>query len=264
MKKNIVIITGAPRSGTTLLSGLLTGNENCVPNIPECTVITQVIKHYHDILNYTDKERFSIYIKSKDVLNSAYKSHINSLMEIVLSNFQHEHMSHIVLKDPELCPYLDLLDDFFDVIKLVVIVRDPRNVIASMIKVGESKGEVNNDSDLDLYISDLINLIYNYYYLVHESEKFKNGDGFTLRYEDVIDDFSLIKAKLEKYVGYDLSGKAFERNAFCFDKNDPTFSINYGKDIVDTRSSFSTVLSSEHIKKIENVFSGYNERYNWW
>ena len=267
IEQDIVIIIGAPRSGTTLLSGLITGNDRCVPNIPECTYITQIMKHYYDIVNYSDKARFSIYARDNETLLCVYKKHVENMLGIVLSQFNNVSYDSLVLKDPELSLYADLIPLFFQNSKIIYIVRDPRAIIASMIKVFIKKDsslvDKNGDCSSDLLIQ-VTNDIFNYFYVIHESRAYKDGLIHTVGYENVVESDDNTLVELEKYLEYKLSRKAFERNAFEFDKKDPTFSTNYGVDIVKHTSDFRDSLRPSYIGKIEEIFSGLNLIYNWW
>jgi len=52
--KTNVLVIGAPRSGTSLLAGLLSAGEEASSMLPECTYITQIIQHFYNPLNYSD------------------------------------------------------------------------------------------------------------------------------------------------------------------------------------------------------------------
>lgn len=45
---NNVLVIGAPRSGATLIGGLLCAGDQSFPMLPECTYITQIIRHFHE------------------------------------------------------------------------------------------------------------------------------------------------------------------------------------------------------------------------
>lgn len=265
--QNVVMIVGAPRSGTTLLSGLITGSEKCFPNLPECTFITQAIKHYSDIVNYSDKERFSIYAKDTDTLSKIYKSHVDNMIGVVKSHFSNTNYDYLVFKDPEISPYVDLIPSFFPKCKIVYIVRDPRAVISSMLQVYVKKAQhstCSNGNFSDSTVMQVAKEMYNYYHIIHTSKVFENGNVYVVSYEQLLNNRKNCLNSLESYLGYELSGKAFERNAFIFDHSDPTFSENYGNNIVKPVSNFSNYLSEEQIKQIEKMYSGLNIIYGWW
>ena len=272
---DIILIIGAPRSGTTLLSGLITGNTECYPNLPECTFITQIIQHYYNIVHYSDKERFRVYANSEQELKKTYIANVANMISIVLNQFKDHTYKHLIFKDPELTSYIDLIPDFFgNSSKIVYIIRDPREVVASMLTVMLKKQR--QDSYLELifpFIKRLRNdeltkiitdQIFNYYFIAHTSKIYKNQKLCIVRYENIIKKEETEFLKLEDFLGYKIGRKAFERNYFSFDKDDPTFSKNYGKDIIEVKSDFRDKLSKKSIKLIEETFSGYNTRYKWW
>lgn len=138
--KSVLLIVGAPRSGTTLLSGLVSENAETYPMLPECTNITQIIQHYHNFVHYADSQRFRTYGVSPDRLIIPYRQMVNSLIDLAASNFEGQNYCHLVLKDPELSLLVDEIPNFFcKDVKVVCIVRDPRAVIASMIRVWQKK-----------------------------------------------------------------------------------------------------------------------------
>ncbi len=263
--KNIILIIGAPRSGTTLLSGLVTGNDECFPNIPECTFLTQIIEHYFNIVNYSDQERFRVFAQDKDTLKEVYKRHINNMLSIILNQFEEPEYKYLILKDPELTTYIDLIPDFFhNTNKIIFIVRDPRAIVSSMLKVELKKENSLNELNKNELIEKISKNIFNYYYIVHQSKMYKDNQLCIINYENIINNENNEFLKLEEFIGYKISRRPFERNYFSFDQNDPTYSKNYGKSIIKVESDFRDILSIDSIKLIEDMFSGYNLQYHWW
>lgn len=268
-----IIIIGAPRSGTTLLSGLITGNEVCYPNFPECTFMTQIIEHYYNIVHYSDNERFRVYAQNPDVVKSIYISHLNNMKSIVTNQFKQENYKYLIFKDPELTLYIDLIPDFFNQShKIIYIVRNPINIIYSMLKVELKKEKHVNRSNFylinkfkeDQLINEISKKIYNYFYIAHNSNVYKNDNLCVIEYENIINGDNSEFSKLETFLGYQITRKAFERNYYIFDQNDPTFSKNYGKDIINTESDSQDKLSKKSLKLIKEMFSGFNTIYKWW
>lgn len=280
MKLNLkkIIVIGAPRSGTTLVGGLLTNSNVAMPMLPECTIITQLIDHYNKTVKYSDIHRFSAYCLDEKNLQKTYQKAINDLILNACSHFKNKDENCLVLKDPELTLLPDLIATFFgeDAIS-VCVVRDPRDVISSMIKVMRKKqstinkklnnkwlknvlDKFNNFSEAD----EMINYIFNYYYIAHTSELYNNKKLLMVQYEKIIngeeDEFS----KIEKVIGYEIGRESFGKVYFDFDKTDATYSQNYGKEIKKVESTYEQILSKKTIEKIKYIFSGYNVLYKWW
>ena len=256
---NITFCIGAPRSGTTLLGSLLSEGDSCAPMLPECTFITQMIRHYHDIVHYADAQRFAAYAKKPEHLAQIYAAAIHKMTLTAASHFEQYQFQNLILKDPELTIYVDLIPTFFGTdSKVVCIVRDPRDVVASLYKVYQDKKE-RIDED------ELIAQVFNYYWIVHQSQLAKIGSVYFVRFEKIVQKEESEFTQIEAYLGYAIGRKGFGKVFFDFDRTDATHSENYGNPIVMKPSSKTvTLLNQSFLVKIQSVFSGFNVTYNWW
>jgi hypothetical protein len=228
------------------------------PMLPECTFITQLIRHYHEITNYSDEQRFSAYAINQDNLAKIFSKSINGMALTAASHFEDLEFIHLILKDPELTLYLDQIPTFFGTdCKIVCVIRDPREVIASLYKVHMDKKEnVNKD--------DLIADVFNYYWFSHQSELTRRGVVHFVRFEKITKKDESEFAKLESYLGYNVGRKGFGKRFFALDEFGTKNSEHYGKPISSEPSKEIHLLNHDFRKKIQVAFSGYNETYHWW
>lgn len=257
---NITFCIGAPRSGTTLLASLLSEGDSCAPMLPECTFITQLIQHYHNIVNYSDKQRFTTYAKSPDHLMDIYGVSIKEIILTAASHFNMLKFDQLILKDPELTLYVDLIPSFFGTnSKIVCIIRDPRDVIESIYKVYAKKNEPVVEADA------LISQIFNYYWITHQSKLAKAGSIHFVQFEKIVQKNESEFSKLEAYLEYTIGREGFGNVFLEFDRTGPTYSENWGKPI-NTKIPHNKVslLSPSFLEKIQSIFSGYNLIYKWW
>lgn len=273
-----VLIVGAPRSGTTLLSGLLSSGSQATPMLPECTYLTQIIEHFHNIINYSDPHRFSAYAINESVLAEKYCTMVNLYLETARSHFD-PNFQYLILKDPELTKFIDLIPRFFgEKSKIVCIVRDPRDVISSMSEVEKNKRKrlktawskapnwVTTKNLIDQWFHErmLLDNFFVYYWRVIDSQLYKCRKVHIVKYENITaqdeDEFS----KLEDFLEFSVGRKGFEKMHFEFDRTDPTHSAHYGNTVQPVNRDFSKNLSTLQIKKIMRVFSGMNSIYGWW
>ncbi|MDX1353435.1 MAG: sulfotransferase, partial [Thiomicrorhabdus sp.] len=270
---NNVLVVGAPRSGTTLVGGLICEGEQSSPMLPECTYITQLIQHFYNIVHYSDSQRFSAYAIDESTLGGMYVNIVNEMVSAVCGHFEEGTYSHLVLKDPELTLYVDLIPRFFGAdSKVVCVVRDPRAVVASMLKVLKAKASIGwadfrkspNSITLSAVmqqysdVRSVVSKVYNYYWCVHTSELFKSGRVHVVKYENIVlldgGEFD----SLERYLGFSVGRKGFGKLHFDFDRADATHSPGYGNVIKAPAPQFPHALSGSQLAKIESVFSGFN------
>ncbi len=247
--------------------------------LPECTYITQIIQHFHDILNYSDPQRFAAYAINELTLTEMYRAMVSSMVSTAQSHFKNMDYSCLILKDPELTNFVDMIPRFFgEDSKIICVIRDPRSVIASMVEVERKKDKILwrawikkpgfiATKDLVIQLSrfkKLISNIFIYYWKIHGSMLYKQNGVHIVRYEKIVahdeDEFR----RLENYLGFDVDREGIGKAYFCFDRADPTYSPGYGKPIASIGSDFNNRLKRSEIKKIESAFSGMNAIYGWW
>lgn len=100
--KTNVLVIGAPRSGITFLSGLLSAGREASPMLPECTCITQITQQFHNILRCSDPQRFAAYAIDEPILAGMYRAMVDSMLVTVQSHFKVNDYRYLILKDPEL------------------------------------------------------------------------------------------------------------------------------------------------------------------
>lgn len=276
---NNVLVIGAPRSGTTLVGGLLCAGNQSFPMLPECTYITQIVRHFHDFLHYSDPQRFAAYAIDEAKLSGMYVRMVQDMLATVLSHFQGMPYQHLILKDPELTLLVDLIPRFFgEHSKVICVVRDPRAVTSSMVLVERLKRSVvwrefRQSPNWRTLANILQQLVYerliaanmfNYYWRVHTSELYKQGLVHIVRYENIVARDEEEFQRLEAFLGFPIGREGFGKVHFDFDRKDATYSANYGKSIQPSTSDFNHVLSRWQIAKIERVFASYNAIYKWW
>jgi hypothetical protein len=253
---NLTFCVGAPRSGTTVISSLLSEGPTCFPMLPECTFITQLISNFCNIVNYADRPRFDAYARSNENLASIYSASIDRFITTAHSHFEDIKATELIFKDPELSLYLDCLPLFFEQTKIVAVVRNPKHVVSSFAKVFAKQ---NRETSL----ADIAAIVFNYYYKISESQLSKDGKVHVVQFEKIISQDADAFEALEHYLGYEIGRTGFGKVFFDFDRHDATHSANYGNRLRN-ESEQQEVFEHAINERIENMFSGYNLTYNWW
>lgn len=279
LRKTNVLVVGAPRSGTTLVAGLLSAGSDASPMLPECTCITQIIEHFHRVLHYSDPQRFAAYAINESTLAGNYRAMVDSMLATVRSHFDKLNYRYLILKDPELTHFVDLIPNFFgDDSKIICVVRDPRAVIASALEVEHKKSEAAwgalESAPAGTGADELITQLFRerrvasdfflYYWKVQQSELFRQGRIHIVHYEKIVAREESEFVRLEEFLGFSVGREGFGKVHFDFDIADPTHSAGYGGSINASGSDYRKKLTERQVQHIETMFSGMNEIYGWW
>ena len=263
-----IVIIGAPRSGTTLLAGLIANNPMVAPYMPECTFITRVIEQYYAILKWSDKERFGTYQKDSETHLEMYKTLVNKMLQ----NSKECHKAiykYYVYKDPYLTKWINLIPLFFgSKCRILAVIRDPRSIISSYLKIEQHKkrekhkwtGKIKKIF-FNKRIIKLTAEIIEYFNHIHNNQ---NGSTCLIQYEKLCAQQQEEILKVNKFLGFELNNAKKWRLLFPFNSEDPTFSEKYGNEINNNSRQESSLLSFWDEKYIKKQFSSFNEKYTWW
>jgi hypothetical protein len=159
--KSVIIIGGAQRSGTTLFQTLMANALPQSPVLSEDHILCDIIAAYNRAkVNW---HKTSIYYETRDDLYKYFSKiallHIDNLIA------RYQGSEYFVLKDPSFSKYLNEISEILPDSNLFLCVRDPRDIVASYIKIGirDKKNSENNQyADRNIsFICKRINQAYN-------------------------------------------------------------------------------------------------------
>lgn len=132
----LIIIGGAQRSGTTLLQTLL-ANALSVPLLPEAHIFCDILAAYKRAKEFSHKTRF-FYATQNDLslfFQSISERHISDIIATVGDT------PALVLKDPNLIQVFDEVEALFPQCVRIACLRDPRDIAASFLEIGQRQHE---------------------------------------------------------------------------------------------------------------------------
>ncbi len=135
---NLIFVAGAMRSGTTLLQQVLCSSPAANPFVHGCRYLTSQIMVYAQYAG-TDRLYVPDYLGDAQGLFDFTKDILDRLLDQT-----HERLGRpqcLVLKNPELSRFIPQAALLIPDARFVVSVRDPKDTIASMIRVGEKHRE---------------------------------------------------------------------------------------------------------------------------
>lgn len=185
-----IFVGGALRSGTSLLQKVICSSTDTNPFINGCRYLTDHLRLYAHYIS-TDNLYIDDYFGNTDRLRDFTKGLIENILAETWACTGRPNV--LVLKSPELSLYLPQLADLLPGAKFVMSMREPKDTITSMLKVGErqKKDRVNTYLTRAGRNIDVLCNMYNNHYiptlknLEVEGSNLKNRVLF-VKYEDVV------------------------------------------------------------------------------
>jgi len=258
-----VFVGGSPRSGTTMLQLLLCQDKTTNPYVYEATYIRPLIELYQKTLqSYNSELPHLRHYFSDDA--DIRDFHATQLIAFLTRTQQRLGGSNLVLKEPQLTVLFPILFDLVPSAKFILIVRDPRDCIASMLTVGQKMMRENMEH---FYQNRDMQALCNHYKSFYmPTLNSKNMDFkkqvIAVRYEDVIQETTEVKQQLSRFTGIplvDIDGKNnFDTGKTDFqaltDRNKTWITDLYGQNVNDRSiGAYVNVLTKTEIASIEDM-----------
>lgn len=266
---SVFFIGGVNRSGTTLLQSILCSDTSTNPLIHEASYLRSIVEAYvfgQQKFEEHNKYYFSSVQDMKDFTASWAKSFLDK------TRSRYPEAEHLVLKHPPLTPrfpaIFDLLTSVGEDPRFIIIIRDPRDVAASLVRVGEklrAKGESEGNS-----LPRNMNMLGNYYMqcympaLSPQLEAYKSRITI-VKYEELVNNPKLVINNIRKASGLKLEefnategwkNDNLDYNNLQQDKN-AWLSDLWGKKLSNSRvGSYKTILKPNEITLLEQVCAG--------
>jgi hypothetical protein len=235
----MIWISGPPRSGTTMLNLMISGDAY----LPECTIVTQLIKLYAISKNAKDS-RFRVFMGDGPDLTRNFRD----LVAVSLRSVPRD----AVLKDPYLTMHLREWRDLFQDERMIVMLRDPRDVVSSMLVVLRK-------TERRAKVEEAVDFIAPFYAEIEKVHRRPIADILFVRYEDIVAHAPAEMSKLSQFVGRELraspSGASLKRADFM-DASNPYHSDLSGRAVTDERiGAYATTMTEEEVKLVGDRFA---------
>lgn len=246
MQENqLIFIVSQPRSGSTYLQNILSNNPD-VNTVSEPWILlnfanqlkSDLIKGEFD--NQAAKKAFDEYLLRYKKVN--FKSELKKLLLKLYEPILAGGFSYVIDKTPRYWEFIDELSDFFPESKIIVLKRNPIDVLKSMIQTWQI-----NDLERLAYLKR--DILYAPKVLHNFCEKNKvNKNVYVLRYEDLLENKQSEIEKIYQWLGVDFDTSYLDttfNDKFKGEFGDPYQNQN-GKKKVETEF---LVGNFEHLKK---------------
>jgi len=262
----LYFVGGYLRSGTTMLQTILCASQECNPMIGEAIFLRGILESYCRCLGMFDMHS-KYYFSDKEDLRRLCEKHVRDFIKKTSDRYNRPR--HIVLKHPQLTLLFPFLHDLVQEAKFIIVVRDPRDTVASAVSARE-RGALEFGSMSPKEIAG--NLFHHYNACLScKSESFRRNTMY-VKYEDLVQSPYQVVKRIQDFAGIDLSDfdQKMEniRTEVNFDQEskqeDPLHSSHYGKNVSSARiGRFSSILDGRVVLEIEQVCRPLFERFDY-
>jgi hypothetical protein len=266
----VYYVGGSQRAGTTLLQILLCQAMSTNPMIREASYLRGLVQVYS--YGKSDFEADTKdYFSSIEELQKYHSCILEEFIERVRNKYS--GVTNLVLKEPHLTMLFPELYELLPESMFIVLIRDPRDIIASMINVGESismQGKYHFFQDRNML--QLCNHVKSFYMpcFTCKNKSFARQVLF-IRYEDLVTKTAETIKTLVEYTGLQIEDKIEQSliNDKLGVKALPERYVSWYKNNNLSRITSASVgkyretLSVSEIKKIELHASGLMRQYGY-
>jgi len=277
--EKLIFIGGSMRSGTTILHKIMCTANEAHPYITESWFLVDQLRAYLWSLQRYD-------VRYRDYFGE--QENFDRFTRDIFERFfrqTRQHLSNpqaLVLKNPEISGQFPLLGSWFENALFVINVRDPRDTIASIVKVGEQHKSNNTKSEQSLMGRDmyaLSNFFKRYYVEAFDRNSPIRDRTLFVRYEDVMMNVEKQCERMGEFCGLSFSREKIitmgEEKAGSANMNPETrqkdpysgafWSELYNKNLSSERiGRHKKVLTPDEIKQIEKYCADFNQIFKYW
>jgi hypothetical protein len=204
-----IFVGGSQRSGTTLLQTILCASGATNPMIGEAKYFRQLVQAY-----VFGKRQFASetrdYFKDPEELRAFHGGLVQAFLEHTRARFA--GAQHLVLKEPHLTMLFPEIAELLPEARFVCVVRDPRDVIASMIEVGRKLAAegIADDAMGRLFVRRDMAALSRHFLSFYVPALRSASPGFMerclfLRYEDLVQKPEATLKQVADFTGLDLA-----------------------------------------------------------
>lgn len=198
-----IFVGGAQRTGTSVLQSLLCQAPGTNPMIMEADYLLNLVRAYA-------RAKRAWNIKSKDYFDNPEnlrRFHSEFIVKFLKNTAsRYNDVPHLVLKEPHLTLYFPDLFELLPAARFVVILRDPRDAISSMIEVGqELQAEGKKTFFQKRHMAELSKYFKSFYDPICNTKNAKlAARTYFIRYEDLATDPVAQLPGLREFTGLDI------------------------------------------------------------
>jgi Sulfotransferase family len=275
--EQVIFVGGSMRSGTTLVQRILCAGKGAHPLPAECQYLVALLAAYRE-----GSRGFDLF--GRDYFGSvgAFDEFNRRILEafLALARQRLGAPEHLVLKRPELAHHFSDLAHLLPRPRFLLVVRDPRDTIASMLEVGErhaARGVAGPLAAMGRDMDRLSGFFLEYYRDAYSHTDRLTGRLMTLKYENLVADPDAALAALARFTGIALDraslaapDPATVSGAWASMAGDAAYSGAFWSESWmkalsgDSVGRYRQALSAAEIAVIEARCGGFARNFKYW
>lgn len=268
-----LFVGGGARTGTTLAQMLLCQAESTNAMVPEAHSLRCFLSAYH-LASGSAAHQIPQYFDDPEDFRAFHAGQLQQYLDRTRARFG--GVETLVLKDPEMTRFFPDLVSLLPEAHFVVMVRDPRDVVASLLAVGRKlldrqQGGILAEAARTRNIRALCQHFLAFYtpVLACQDERFW-AQALFVRYEDLVQDTEAILGNLSEFTGLNLVGldpyADFNTGQVNYTdrQESPYFSALYGKGVTDTRiGTYAEALTPAEVEGVARECQTFLELFRY-
>lgn len=259
-----IFVGGAMRSGTTLVHRLLCTAPGMNDFVAEAHLLRELLALYKRAITLGESA-IEPFFPDPESCKRYFARCVDELLNAARA--RHNPDGPLVLKNPELTMYFPELAALQPQARFVLVVRDPRDCVASMSVVAEraaTAGAAPPMPDMADGTKGIATLFLKYYANVITSALMRDPERlFTIRYEDLVTNPRETIIRLSLWSGLNIDADAIERPDAGDDVSIFGASL-YGKKISDASiGGFARRLGAADVAAIVEITRSFMEFYGY-
>ena len=270
MKKKIFYLVGSARCGSTVIYNALCSNNKFNPAIPENHLVNKFCQIYDHQINRNNIIEKEFFFENKNDTKKYFYDCLELFFNRLLKKYNCEHL---LLKSIALGSNLHILNEINSSINYIMVVRDPRDIITSMIKVGVKQEKINIKNQYPRNMNllcDHVNYMYRLLF-IDDLKYLIEEKVFLIKYENFVSntnkELNEITKKFLLKLEYSKDLKVWSRSSQMFKTNDDNTGFKsdlWDKPVTDKRiNEYKSFLTPEEIDIINEKCKKLIERFNY-
>ena len=261
---NIFYVVGSPRSGSTFIYNAICSNDYFNYALPENHLVPSLVNFFiNQIQRNQEIEKNKIFNSNEDI-----KAYFNDCLDKFFKKISKKYNSkNLILKSILFGPDIHFMDVLYPKVSYVMTVRDPKDIIASMINISNKQKKYNKNIQYPRDVKKLCEFVNHKYRVLFNpnQKKFIQEKIFCIKYEDFIKNPKLIlnnfAKKFSLNIDYSNEDNFWKRNIMNekntkFNEDQTNFYLDYESDLWGKPASksrigvFKDLLSMQEINAI--------------